>query len=33
MRLLATVLQARGGSVTAAFAPAGFVARIKMPAT
>lgn len=32
MRLLATVLQSRGGLVTPSFAPEGFVARIEMPA-
>jgi two-component sensor histidine kinase len=31
MRLLATVMQSRGGSVTPSFAPAGFAARIVMP--
>ena len=33
MRLLATVLQSRGGLVTPSFAPEGFTACIRMPAT
>lgn len=32
MRLVATVLQGRGGRVTPTFAPDGFIARIEMPA-